>query len=247
MDISQPNFVTITSKYRPPGKSRNNILGLVLQQSLAVKASVAFNWMIMGKCLACNKPISDKRKFCDRKCYAEGYRLKLIDNRGHFKKGQESPNKGRTLESWVGEERGRAIRLKMSESSKNKAPHLRHLNEDKSILAKRIVSRKFHDAFVEGTVAELRSKGVRCFTLSEYVKEKRIPDAILFDGRELIAFEAEQQKRYKPSQPAMIERLTYMNSLADFFDRTIVTFPSQKEGLEEQVLRLLPMYLEVTR
>lgn len=194
----------------------------------------------MGNCLACGKPISDKRKFCNRLCYAEGYRLKLIEKKGLFRKGQQSPNKGRTLESWVGEERGKAIRLRMSENSKKKIPHLRQLNQDKSVLARRIISRKFHDAFVEATVTELRGKGLRCFTLSEYVKEKRIPDAIIFDGKELVALEVEQMKRYKPSQPAITDRLQHMNSLANFFDRTIVTFPNQKDGLGEQVLRLLP-------
>jgi len=157
-----------------------------------------------------------------------------------FKKGQESPNKGRTLESWVGEERGRAIRLKMSENSKKKAPHLRMLNQDKSVLERRLISRKFHDAFVEATVTEFRRNGIRCFTLSEYVKEKRIPDAILFNGKELIALEVEQVKRYKPTQSAMLDRLQYMNSLANFFDRTVVIFPDQRDGLEAQVLRLLP-------
>jgi len=194
----------------------------------------------MPNCLACGKLIRPRRKFCDRRCYAEGYHLNLVDNKGMFKKGQESPNKGRTLESWVGEERGRAIRLKMSENSKKKAPHLRMLNQDKSVLERRLISRKFHDAFVEATVTEFRRNGIRCFTLSEYVKEKRIPDAILFNGKELIALEVEQVKRYKPTQSAMLDRLQYMNSLANFFDRTVVIFPDQRDGLEAQVLRLLP-------
>jgi hypothetical protein len=194
----------------------------------------------MVNCLACGKEIPAGRKYCDRGCYAEGYRLKLVSNRGLFRKGQESPNKGRTLESWVGEERGRAIRLKMSQNSKKKAAHLKLLNEDKSILERRIISRKFHDAFVEATVTEMRKMGLRCFILSEYVKEKRMPDAILFDGKQLVALEVEQVKRYKPSQSAMIDRLQRINSLPNFFDRTIVIFPNQKDGLGDQVLKLLP-------
>ncbi len=86
----------------------------------------------MKGCLICGKPISEKRKFCSRKCYGQAYRNKLVENSGHFKKGQQSPNKGRTLESWVGIERARAIRLKMLENSKSKAPFLRELNRDKS-------------------------------------------------------------------------------------------------------------------
>jgi hypothetical protein len=194
----------------------------------------------VNSCLICGKTISDRRKFCSRRCYGEGYRMRLIANSGQFKKGQQSPNKGRTLESWVGEERARAIRLKMSENSKKKAPFLRELNKNKTILERRIVSRKFHDAFVESVVTGMRRKGIRCFTLSEYVTEKRIPDAILFDGKRLIALEVEQQKRWKPTQPAMLDRLTYMNSLAGFFDATIVIFPNQAQGLEDQVQRLTP-------
>jgi hypothetical protein len=128
----------------------------------------------------------------------------------------------------------------MSQNSKKKAPFLQQLNQDKSILEKRKVSCRFHEAFVEATVAEMRKKGMRCFILSEYVKEERMPDAILFDGKELVALEVEQQKRYKPTQPAMVSRLEYVNSLANFFDRTIVIFPNQKDGLKDQVLRLLP-------
>jgi hypothetical protein len=206
----------------------------------AVKCGYAMRIWDMKGCLICGKPIADKRKFCSRQCYGEAYRMRLISNSGHFSKGQQSPNKGRTLESWVGEERGRAIRQKMSENSRKKAPFLRELNQDKSILERRIVSRKFHDAFVESVVTEMRKKGIRCFTLSEYVTEKRIPDAIFFDGKQLVALEVEQQKRWKPTQPAMIDRLTYMNSLAGFFDATIVIFPNQSEGLEDQVRRLTP-------
>ena len=128
----------------------------------------------------------------------------------------------------------------MSLNSKGKAPHLRKLNADRSILERRLISRKFHDAFVEATANELRKRGVKCFILSEYVKERRIPDVILFDGKELVALEVEQQKLYKASRPAIVDRLSRLNSLANFFDRTIVSFPSQKEGLGDQVLRLLP-------
>ena len=194
----------------------------------------------MGNCLVCGKLISSRRKFCDRVCYAEAYHRNLIHNRGLFKKGQQSPNKGRSLESWVGEERGRAIRLKMSLNSKRRVPFLLNLNQNKSVLERRIASRKFHDAFIDSTVREIRKRGAKCFTLSEYVKEKRIPDAIIYDGKELIALEVEQQKVWKPTQSAIVDRLTRLNSLAHFFDRTIVIFPNQKEGLEDQVFRLLP-------
>ncbi len=194
----------------------------------------------MHNCRVCGNLIEDKNKFCNRICYAKAYELNLIHNTGLFKKGQQSPNKGRSLESWVGEVKGKEIRLKMSENSKKKTPHLRRLNQDKAVLERRIISRKFHDAFVKSTVDEMRERGVKCFILSEYVKEKRIPDAILFDGIELVALEVEQEKVYKPSHSTTIDRLTRINSLPNFFDRTIVIFPSQKEGLEGQVQRLLP-------
>ena len=144
------------------------------------------------------------------------------------------------MESWVGKERADEIKTRMSVNSKKKAKFLKALNEDECVLERRIISRKFHDAFVDMTVSELRRKGMKCFILSEYVKEKRIPDAIVFDGKQLVALEVEQQKRYKPSQSAMIDRLTRINSLAGFFDETIVIFPNQSEGLTEQVQRLLP-------
>lgn len=194
----------------------------------------------MTSCLVCRKPIQRRQKFCSRQCYADACRRGLIRNSGQFKKGHESPNKGRTLESWVGEARASEIRLSMSVNSRKKAVHLRRLNRDPSILQHRIVSRKFHDAFVEAMVARFRASGLKCFTLSEYVKEKRIPDAIIFDGKQLVALEVEQQKRYKPSHAAIIDRLTRMNSLCNFFGRTIVVFPRQSEGLDDQVDRLMP-------
>ncbi len=150
-----------------------------------------------------------------------------------FKPGSVSPNKGRTLESWVGEERARQIKARMSASSRSKAPQLRKLNEDPAMVAKRIESRKSHDAVVQWLARELRSKGLRIFTLSEYIKEKRIPDLILFDGRDLIAIEVETEKRWKPSHLSTEERLGRLNALSGFFDRTKVVFPSSAESLDE--------------
>ena len=119
-------------------------------------------------------------------------------NPGSFKRGNVSPNKGRTLESWVGEERAKAIRARMSLNSRGKAPQLRRLNDDPNITARRLYSRKFHDEVVAWSSERLRSSGVRVFILSEYIKESRIPDAILFNGDKLIALEVETEKRWKP-------------------------------------------------
>ena len=60
---------------------------------------------IVSFCPVCSAGIGSKRCFCRRKCYGKTYKLGLVDNLGNFTRGSESLNKGRTLESWVGEER----------------------------------------------------------------------------------------------------------------------------------------------
>lgn len=187
----------------------------------------------MHSCPVCGTPIVKKNRFCGRKCVKEGYRLGIVTNSGNFKKGSVSPNKGRTLESWVGEVRAKEIRARMSLNSRNKAPQLRRLNDDPSITARRLASRRFHDDVVIWICAKLRSRGVRAFVLSEYVKEKRIPDAILFDGHKLIALEVETEKIWKPSHTSSMERLARLNSLCGFFDETKVVFPSQGDSVDE--------------
>ncbi len=135
------------------------------------------------------------------------------------------------------------IRAKMSANSKGKADFLRSLNANEDFVRKRAISRKFHDQVVKAIVDELRARGKRCFILSEYVKERRIPDAIIFDEDKLVAVEIEQEKRYKPSHQALTERLTSMNNLAGFFDRTKVLFISSSKSLadltKESVAELL--------
>ena len=149
-----------------------------------------------------------------------------------FVKGRVSLNKGRTLESWVGEERAREIKARMSTSSLSKAPLLKKLNETPGIVAKRIQSRKAHDLVVLWLAERLRAGGCRVFVLSEYVKERRIPDAIVFDGRKLVAVEVETEKRWKPSHPSTEERLTRLNSFCGFFDQTKAVFPASGDVIE---------------
>ncbi len=160
----------------------------------------------------------------------------MVKNRGWFTKGQPSLNKGRTLESWVGVERAREIKGRMSANSKAKEEFLKSLNANKAYLEKRRQSRHFHDMVVLGIAEELRKRGLRCYVLSEYVKEARTPDAILFDGRRVVAIEVEQEKRYKPSHEAIRERLVGLNSQSGFFDRTEVAFV-QGSDLEREVRR----------
>lgn len=185
------------------------------------------------KCPICESPTIGKRKYCSRACVKEGYRLGLTKNNGLFKKGSISLNKGRTLESWVGEVRAREIKARMSANSVAKASFLKRLNDDPEIGAKRVKSRKSHDLVVEWLAEKLRAKGCRVFTLSEYIKEKRIPDAIVFDGKEIIAVEVETEKRWKPSHASTEDRLSRMNSLSHFFDKTKVVFPSVGDSLED--------------
>jgi hypothetical protein len=116
----------------------------------------------------CGKVLSKRRsKFCDRNCYNEASRKRLITNPGWYRKGQPSPNRGHTLESWVGIERAHEIRARMSLNSKSKGDFLRSLNLDKSYLEKRRRSRRFHDQVVLGIVRGLRDRGLRCYVLSE--------------------------------------------------------------------------------
>jgi hypothetical protein len=174
-----------------------------------------------------------KRKFCDRRCVREAYHRGMIRNPGLFKPGGVSPNKGRTLESWVGAERAREIKAKMSASSLKKISQLRKLNEDPQIVARRLESRAFHDRVVQWLGEELRHRGCRVFTLSEYIKEKRIPDAIVFFQGKLVAVEVETEKRWKPSHTAIEDRLRRLNGLCHFFDKTKVVFPGKDDSLDE--------------
>lgn len=192
--------------------------------------------MATNECLTCGGQLmTTNLKFCGRRCYAEAYRRGLITNRGWFRKGQASPNKGRTLASWVGEERARQIRERMSRNSKKKAEFLRLLNTDKEFLRKRAASRRVHEQIVKGIVDELRARGRRCYILSEYVREKRVPDAIVFYHGKLSALEIEQEKRYKPSAPAIVERLSSLNGLSNFFDETKVLFVSPYKPVKNMV------------
>ena len=43
----------------------------------------------------------------------------------------------------------------------------------------------------------LRFFGARVIVLSEYVREQRIPDTMIFDGKKLTALEVEREKRWK--------------------------------------------------
>ena len=78
----------------------------------------------------------------------------------------------------------------------------------------------------------LRALGARVFVLSEYVKEKRIPDAIIFDGNRLTALEVETEKSWKPSHASSEDRLSRLNSKCGFFDETQVIFTRVGEALD---------------
>jgi hypothetical protein len=156
----------------------------------------------------------------------------MVINPGNFKKGSVSLNKGRTLESWVGEERAREIKARMSLNSRNRAPHLKKLNDDPTITVRRLESRHFHDEVVLWLSNQLRCSGARVFVLSEYVRERRIPDAIIFDGKKLIALEVETEKRWKPSHASSEDRLPRLNSKCGFFDETRVVFPAMGESID---------------
>jgi len=92
-------------------------------------------------------------------------------------------------------------------------------------------SRHFHDDVVLWLANKIRSSGARVFVLSEYVRESRIPDAIIFDGKRLIALEVETEKRWKPSHASSEYRLSRLNSKCGFFDETEVVFPAMGESI----------------
>ncbi len=121
----------------------------------------------------------------------------------------------------------------MSVNSRGKAPQLRRINADPEITKRRLSSRHFHDEVVLWLCNRLRIAGMRVFVLSEYVKEKRIPDAIVFDGKRLVAIEVETEKRWKPSHASMEERLSRLNALSGFFDETKVVFPAVGQSLAD--------------
>jgi hypothetical protein len=129
-------------------------------------------------------------------------------------------------------ERANEIRLKMSLNSKKKARFLRSLNRNRAFLARRAASRRRHDKIVLKLVESLRARGFRCYVLSEYVKEARTPDAILFDGHRLVALEVEQEKRYKASHEAIRERLEALNAKPGFFDATQTVFVAKRANLK---------------
>ena len=185
-----------------------------------------------ASCPVCGSAKRANRRFCSKACLKEAYKRGLVRNPSLFAKGHVSLNKGRTLESWVGEERAREIKARMSAGSLAKAPQLRKLNESPGIIAKRVQSRKSHDHVVQWLSSRLRTRGFRVFVLSEYVREKRIPDAIIFDGKELVALEVETEKRWKPSHSSTEDRLERLNSLCGFFDRTSVVFPAAADDIE---------------
>jgi hypothetical protein len=133
----------------------------------------------------------------------------------------------------VGEVKAKEIKARMSLNSRKKAPQLRKLNENPTIIARRLASRHYHDEVVLWMSERLRSAGVRVFILSEYVREKRIPDAIIFDGRRVIALEVETDKRWKPSHASSEDRLSKMNSRCGFFDETKVVFPVVGEPIDK--------------
>ena len=187
---------------------------------------------LLHPCPVCGLAIEGKNRFCSRKCVKEGYRLGIVINSGNFRKGSISLNKGRTLESWVGEERAKEIKVKMSLNSRNKAPQLRKLNDDPAITVRRLESRHFHDEVVLWLSNRLRSSDARVFVLSEYVKERRIPDAIVFDGKKLVALEVETEKKWKPSHASNEDRLTRLKSKCGFFDETKVVFPAIGESID---------------
>jgi hypothetical protein len=102
-------------------------------------------------------------------------------------------------------------------------------------LAKRLASRWIHDRVVKAIIDDLRIKGRRCFILSEYVRECRIPDAIILDNDRIIALEIEQEKRYKPTKQTIIERLSRLNGLCGLFDETLVIFAPKGISTDEMV------------
>ena len=86
------------------------------------------------------------------------------------------------------------------------------------------MSRQVHEDVVVRLVGALRATGLTRFTLSEYAREARTPDAIVFDGHKLLALEVEREKRYEASHESISERLSVLNAQSGFFDETFTLF-----------------------
>jgi hypothetical protein len=146
------------------------------------------------------------------------------DRLGRFLKGVPAFNKGKTLEDLYGEERANEIRARLSEHSKKKGDLLRALNKNPEYLTKRVISRKRHEEKVRELLENLRKNNERVFALSQYCKDEKQPDLILFKDGKLIAIELEARKKYKPSEKTIISRYERMHKKHGFFDEVRVIF-----------------------
>jgi hypothetical protein len=88
----------------------------------------------MAICPVCGQATQGRTKFCGRACLREAYRKGFVVNKGLLKRGSQSLKKERILESWVGEERAREIKARMSLNSAKRALHLNRLNKDLAVL-----------------------------------------------------------------------------------------------------------------
>lgn len=79
----------------------------------------------------------------------------MVIDSGLFAKGSVPLNKGRTSGSRVGAERAREIKVKMPNNSMAKAIRLKKLNDDPTIIPRRILSRKSHDHVVQWLAVHL--------------------------------------------------------------------------------------------
>jgi hypothetical protein len=109
-----------------------------------------------------------------------------------------------------------------SQPHHGQAEFMRLLN-DPSMLAKKKLTRRYHEDMVLKKESKLRAQGYRTFCTSNYAHHSRIPDIIAISPEgKVVAVEMETIRRYKSSIEALRKRYTIMLMKEGFFDDVIV-------------------------
>ena len=99
---------------------------------------------------------------------------------------------------------------------------MRRLN-DPAMLARKKITRRYHEDMVLRKELELKAQGYRTFCTSNYTRHNRIPDIIAIspDGK-VVAIEMETIRRYKSSVECLRKKYTSLLMKEGFFDDVVV-------------------------
>ncbi|MHB1909185.1 MAG: hypothetical protein ACYCQJ_10010 [Nitrososphaerales archaeon] len=102
-------------------------------------------------------------------------------------------------------------------------PDFMRLLNNPDMIAKKKITRRYHEDMVQKKELELKSKGYRTFNTSNYTRHTRIPDIIAISPEgKVIAVEMETIRRYKSSIEALRKKYTHLLMKEGFFDDVIV-------------------------